>query len=131
MNNSLYEDDWDYAVPATQSSNRMYPTTTQQSFKPQLPIVNFKKVIPVVITKEVLNKIKFLCAKIPEVEWSGVIFYKLVGGIKSKSPKIIPVDILPMDKGTKAYTNFEMDNRLVEYFVENPEAYDLHIGLVH
>ena len=30
----------------------------------------------------ILNKIKYLCKTIPNVEWSGVLFYSLKGSIK-------------------------------------------------
>jgi hypothetical protein len=76
--------------------------------------------------KLVLNKIKYLCRAIPTVEWSGVLFYKFIGTIKNpKRFRITLVDILPMNKGNKTYTEYEFGPEIPEYIMGKKELNDL------
>ncbi len=79
-----------------------------------------------------LNKVKYLCKLISKEEWSGVLFYSIQGTIKDVSKMIITVeDILPLDKGSSAYTEYSLDDRLIDYMMENPESQDYKIGHIH
>lgn len=81
---------------------------------------------------EFLLKVKYLCRTIAKVEWSGILFYSIVGSIKQPETfSIILQDILPMDRGTGAYTEYEIDNRYVDYLMDNPEAMEWHMGHIH
>jgi hypothetical protein len=51
--------------------------------KPKLKIITEAFLAPVTISQEILDKIKYLCMEIPKVEWSGILFYKVVGSITS------------------------------------------------
>jgi proteasome lid subunit RPN8/RPN11 len=83
---------------------------------------------------EILNKIKYLCKNIPDVEWSGILFYNIEGSIKEPSKmKITLEDILPMDMGSKAYTEYEIDNRYVDFLMEENQEHRMewHMGHIH
>lgn len=83
---------------------------------------------------EFLNKVKYLCSNIPEVEWSGALFFSVEGSIKEpKTFKIILQDILPLDKGTKAWTEYELDGRYDDYIMDenHPERLDWTLGHIH
>jgi len=79
-----------------------------------------------------MSKIKYLCNKISQVEWSGVLFYSLKGNIKNPSKMVCVIeDILPMDMGSAAYTEYSFDDRVVTFLQEEEERFDWHIGHIH
>lgn len=84
------------------------------------------------MSEGILHKIKYLCKKIPKVEWSGILFYSVEGSITNpKEMKCILQDILPLDMGTSAFTSYELDDRFIDYMMENPEAMDWTVGHIH
>lgn len=92
--------------------------------------------LPLVINQEVFNKIKFLCNKINKVEWSGVLFYKINGSIRTPSEFSIEIaDILLMDKGTSGYTEYNFDESVAEFIMdkamEDPTWMTIKIGHIH
>lgn len=95
--------------------------------------VTLEDTIPVIMSQAILNKIQHLCQKINKVEWSGVLFYSIKGSIKKpKTFKIILEEILPMDKGSAAYTSYKLDDRFVDYLMEDPEVrMDWKVGQIH
>lgn len=85
-----------------------------------------------IITQEVSNKIKFLCSKISEVEWSGVLFYSVKGSIRQFDKVEFTIeDIYLMNKGTKTYTEYDLDDDLIDYRMSNPKSLSWKIGMVH
>lgn len=92
----------------------------------------FNPDIDVTMPDEVLKKIQYLCYMIPKVEWSGILFYAIEGDIiDPENFKITLKDILPMDMGSSAYTEYELDHRYVDYLMDNPEALDWKMGHIH
>lgn len=89
----------------------------------------FKIVIPV----EVERKIRFLCKNIWDVEWSGVLFYKVEGSFEDKSLAIKCIDLFQMDIGTGAYTEFSVSPDISAYMVDHPELLEegVYQGLIH
>lgn len=97
-----------------------------------LEIVSQESLIKVVMPEHILNRIKFLCKNIPKDEWSGVLFYTIKGSIRNPSKMVITLkDILPLDKGTKAFTSYDLDERFTDYLMESPKRMDYHIGHIH
>lgn len=81
---------------------------------------------------EVLQKIKYLCSRIYADEWSGILFYSIEGTVQKPSEmKITLEDILPMDKGNKTYTEYEIDGRYVDYLMEDDSRMEWHMGHIH
>ena len=81
---------------------------------------------------KVLNQIKYLCKEIPKEEWSGVLFYSIEGTIKEPSKmKITLEDILPMHKGTSAYTEYTFDERVIDHMMNNEYLENCRIGHIH
>lgn len=77
----------------------------------------------------ILNQIKFLCRSIPKEEWSGILFYTVDGSITHpESFEIELKDILPLDKGSGSFTSYDLDDRLIDYMMDNPDAQDWKIG---
>ena len=82
-----------------------------------------------IIGSDVENKIKYLCSKIPDTEWSGVLFYKTKGTYE-KDLKVICVDLYLMDIGTTVYTEFNTSPDLAHYIAMN-DLFECEQALVH
>lgn len=60
------------------------------------------------------------------------MFYTVEGTIKDpKNFKITLKDILPMDKGSTAETEFSYDRRYIDYLMNDPERTEWRSGLIH
>jgi hypothetical protein len=91
---------------------------------------------------DTLNKIKYLCREIAKVEWSGILLYSVEGTIREPEKMIITLqDIIPMNKGTQAYTEYNFNekkrdssgyaDRHIDYIEENEHALEWHLGHIH
>ena len=82
---------------------------------------------------EVLHQIQYLCKKIAEVEWSGALFYTTEGSIeKPETFKVTLKTILPLDKGSKAYTEYNLDERFMDFIEEDfEERCTWKLGHIH
>lgn len=83
------------------------------------------------IPKEVESKIRLLLNEIRNIEWSGVLFYDIEGNFEQGTLEITCKDILPMDIGSSAYTEWNMNADVVSYIVDHPELVGSYQGLVH
>lgn len=85
------------------------------------------------MSQEILDKIEYLCRQISQVEWSGVLFYSVKGSIKKPETfKVILEDILPLDKGSQTFTSYKLDDRFVDYLMEEPETrMSWKVGHIH
>jgi hypothetical protein len=88
---------------------------------------SFDLVIPVSVER----KIRILCREIPDLEWSGILFYTTEGSFDDGSLKIICEDILQMDEGTGTYTEFQTSPDIATYMVNHPELCNTYQGLIH
>lgn len=99
---------------------------------PALEKLSFKEIVKVIIPKDFVDKIKFLCKNIPKVEWSGVLFYEIEGNISDlKNMRIICKDIFLMDKGSAGYTEYNFDEDVVDYRMNHPESFQWLVGHIH
>lgn len=102
--------------------------------KEELKILQLHREINLKINKQILDKIKFLCNNMKNVEWSGILFYKLRGTMSKPDKMSIEIkDIFLMDKGNRSHTGFSWDSDLVEYQMNNPISIeeDWIKGLIH
>lgn len=85
------------------------------------------------ISKDAGSKIRKSCQLIPDVEWSGVLFFKAFGSFEDNSLHILVIDMLPMDIGTSTYTEFMISPDVPAYMLDHPELMeaDVHRGLIH
>lgn len=83
----------------------------------------------IVIPTSVEMKIRALCMSNVNREWSGILFTTHEGSFE-EDLTIIAQDICPMDVGSAAYTEFDMDPRVAQYMVEN-DLLDCDINLCH
>lgn len=84
-----------------------------------------------VIPADVEKKIRHLCNRISQVEWSGTLFYTYSGSYEEGNLEIKCVDIFPMDIGSQAYTEFDMSPDVIAYMTGHPELLDCQMGLIH
>lgn len=94
-----------------------------------------------------MEKIHYLCNKIDRVEWSGILLYSVKGSIKEpKDMELHVEDIIPMDKRSAGYTEYEynkrslfdinkFDDKHIDYIEEmceeHPEVLTWKIGHIH
>ena len=99
----------------------------------KLELVHQQSIYKMVIPQEVEKKIRLLCREIHNVEWSGVLFYKVSGSFEDKSLTITCVDLFQMDEGTSGYTEYNMSPDVMGYMVDHPELLnaDVYQGLIH
>lgn len=83
-----------------------------------------------VVTKSLEDKIRYLCAKFPDNEYSGALFYRVEGDFSTNDLKIVCVDFYICDIGSSTYTEFETRPEVVSYMCNN-DLIDCYIGLLH
>ena len=86
----------------------------------------FKMIIP----SYVEERIRIACASVPNLEWSGVLFFKYKGNFEDDNLQVICKDILLMDVGSAAYTEWAADADVIAYMAEN-DLLDCQMGIVH
>lgn len=99
----------------------------------KLELVHQLNTFNMTIPQEVERKIRLLCREIHNVEWSGILFYKIEGNFEDNSLNIICVDIFQMDEGSSGYTEFNMSPDVMGYMVDHPELLEegIYQGLIH
>lgn len=99
----------------------------------KLELIHQQSTYKMVIPQEVEKKIRLLCREIHNVEWSGVLFYKVSGSFEDKSLTITCVDIFQMDEGTGGYTEYDMSPDVCTYICDHPELMEdsVYQGLIH
>jgi hypothetical protein len=74
--------------------------------------------LKVYLSDKVWHKMQYLCTHIDKVEWSGCIFYDIKGSLfNPESIKINILDLIPLDKGSEAFTTYNFDERVLNYMV--------------
>lgn len=81
------------------------------------------------INRKVESIIRKWCEKLPDNEWSGVLFYTYKGDFDN-GLEIICTDVLVMDIGDNVYTAYESNPEVVSYMVDN-NLLDCQLGLIH
>lgn len=105
----------------------------EKKVEKKLELVHQQSIYKMIIPQEVEKKIRLLCREIYNVEWSGVLFYKVSGSFEDKSLVITCVDLFQMDEGTGGYTEYDMSPDVMGYMVDHPELLDAGVyqGLIH
>lgn len=72
-----------------------------------------------IITPSLEEKIRFLCARFPNNEYSGVLFYDYTGRFEDNSLVLTAKDFCLMDYGSATYTEFDSNPEICTYMIEN------------
>lgn len=85
------------------------------------------------IPREVEAKIRHLCMRVPNLEWSGTLFYKTEGSMEDGTFKVTCIDLFVMDIGTSTTTDYDESVDVVSYMVDHPELLQDGVcqGLIH
>ena len=83
-----------------------------------------------IVTKSLEDKIRYLCAKFPDNEYSGVLFYTTEGSVGASDFTVKCVDFCLCDIGSSAYTEFETRPEVVTYMCDN-DLLGCYMGLLH
>lgn len=81
------------------------------------------------VGEKVEGMIRHLCNRIPDREWSGVLFYTVTGTFE-EGLTVECKDICLMDIGSSVYTEFDTSPDIAGYMVDNG-LLDCYMGLVH
>jgi len=84
-----------------------------------------------IISKEAEKQINFLCKNIPDLEWSGNIYYTEKGQINDADFEITVQYIHLMKIDKQASFEWEMDNSIIDLYIEHPEYETMSFGLIH
>ena len=88
--------------------------------------------IKVFVPKYFSDKVKYICGKIPTVEWCGIVFYTVENSIKDvENCKYILQDILPMSKDSGGATSYTSDERVIDYLMQDDRRLDWKQGDIH
>ena len=101
----------------------------------------------VFMSDKVHRQIRYLCSKISNVEWSGILVYNFKDGenISDENTAIQLLNVIPMQKGDATYTEYNFnekkrdtdgyDDAMIDYFINHPESMDennpYRIGMIH
>lgn len=99
----------------------------------KLRLVAQQSTYKMIIPEQVEKKIRLLCREIHNVEWSGILFYKVEGTFEDSNLVITCVDIFQMDEGSATYTEYNMSPDVCTYICDHPELAESNIftGLIH
>lgn len=99
----------------------------------ELPFIKKPDIFKIIITEPVEKKIRFLCNSLKNIEWSGVLFYRISGAFEDDSLTISCIDIFQMDIGASTYTEFTMSPDVIAYMTSHPELLEkgVYQGLIH
>ena len=101
--------------------------------KEVLNLIKSASTFKLIIPQEVEAKIRHLCNRVHDVEWSGTLFYKVEGSLDEGSLVATCLDICVMDIGTSGYTEYNESPDVVAYMCNHPELLEEGVfeGLIH
>nr|DAU84857.1 MAG TPA: Ubiquitin-like protein [Caudoviricetes sp.] len=96
----------------------------------KLTLLKRDKKFKMIIPSSVEEKIRLACASVPNLEWSGVLFYTYKGSFKKLNLTVTCKDILVMDIGSSTYTEWATNVEVISYMTEH-DLLDCQLGIVH
>lgn len=101
------------------------------STRPMVPIAEMKSEVPVTISLKLQSQCSYMCAKEPNREWSGVLFYSTTGAFGEPGFAITAEEFYLMDIGTSTFTGYDYEPDLISYMMSNPRLLALKKGHIH
>lgn len=95
-----------------------------------LPLLDVSTSHKLILTKELIEKIQYVCVELPTLEWSGTLFYKVEGSFEDKNLVLTAVDMLVQDIGSAAATEFAPSPDIAWYMAQH-DLLNCQMGLIH
>jgi hypothetical protein len=89
------------------------------------------RVVPVEVTDRVRDQIDYLCKRIWENEWSGILFYTTQGKFGTADFRCILEDVFLMHVGSEVFTTYDFNADVVKYLKAHPHLHKCKIGHIH
>lgn len=90
------------------------------------------KKVKLILSKNLLNQINYAHREIGDIEWSGMLLFKEIeGNIEQNNLTLLCDYVYLLDVGTSAYTEFSVDENIVDMYEDYPEAINSKIGIIH
>lgn len=83
------------------------------------------------ISDKLEKKIRVLCNKFPNTEWSGILFYTYNGSFLDNNISFVAEDLLFMDTGYSATTEFYLDEANIGSYIIDHDLFGCQCGLIH
>lgn len=83
------------------------------------------------ISDKLEKKIRVLCNKFPNTEWSGILFYSHTGSFLDNNISFVADDLLFMDTGYSATTEFYLDEANIGSYIIDHDLFGCQCGLIH
>lgn len=101
--------------------------------KPQITLCqNTEYSFDLDIPENIEAKIRYLCDRIHDIEWSGILFYKKEGNFDDGTFKATCIDICVMDIGSAGYTEYLDTSDIINYRLEHDLLHPgIYEGLIH
>lgn len=95
--------------------------------------VVFKEKSTLILSKELLSQISYFHNKAQNVEWSGLLFYKITkGSIADPKSLVLRAErMYLMDIGATTYTEFSPDATIMDFYDSYPICEEMKYGLIH
>ena len=95
--------------------------------------INLKAKSKLIISKELQSQIMFLHNKVKDIEWSGILFHSVVSGnINEPENLVLKAERLYLqDIGVSTYTEFETNEKILDFYDAYPEAMTWKMSLIH
>lgn len=90
------------------------------------------KTVKLILSKRLLNQIIVAHKMVGDIEWSGVLLFKeLEGSLESDNLKLFADYVHVLDVGTSGFTEYNIDESIVEMYDEFPDAMEYQIAQAH
>jgi len=98
------------------------------------PVIKMKDNGRIILPNHLITQINYLHGRVGTKEWSGMLIYDVKSGNPTKPKDFVleAKDIFLMDIGSGAYTEYEADGDIVDYYDNKPEEYmEYKTGHIH
>lgn len=103
-------------------------------FKPKHEVVDITdSKFTLIVDKELQAQIAYLHNKHEGVEWCGMLFYDIeTGDLTDLENMVVRAKRLYLiDVGNAGYTGGDLDEKLLDFYDEYPDAMDMRMGFIH
>lgn len=95
-------------------------------------VIEIEQKPKLVLSSKLMNLTNYFHNQIGKDEWSGILFYTVDGSIRDIDNLTFRAETMMLkDIGTSAYTSYEFDADVLDFYDQNPETEDMKLGMIH